>query len=329
MKKLFASFAILLLSSVIFAQTTSQLFTATYKFATEKSDAWEVRNASFKTIDLLSEQYVFTGSFAVKLIGMTRYDFTCSVVCNGNDFSVTLSNVSSIPCDKNWVGSKSVSPAKTPDKVSIQYAAQMKTEIQNRLKNISESDGNAFVKSCITNRNMLDIMYGSFSLTKGKFVQILSKYKLLEDEEIITNQDILLLVARNSDAGDFARFLQENNLINRDEIVTNTKIISAVAANSTNDLQFERFLTNAGLIGKKVTLKIDYKNIETKSWMFNELSNYKYIVSGEAPSAFISLGTNDEKYIDYKEGKEIEITGTIAKISNPDNFGVLFISIAE
>ena len=96
MKKLFL-FGLLMIMSVccIFGQIDSKkLFLATNSFVTEESDDWKIYDGKFTVMDTINEEYTFDGGFVVKiLVGSSRYDFTCTVKNEGDDFIETLISV--------------------------------------------------------------------------------------------------------------------------------------------------------------------------------------------------------------------------------------------
>lgn len=302
--------------------STPKFFAGVYNFATEASDSWRIYDADFETINPVSDSYSFTGGFVVKFLGLTRYNFKCDIVKQGDDFSVKLSDVSSFVCDKNGIKKSTSSIAKTPENVAVQYAAQMKDEIKNRIDKITEEDARDFLVSYLLDEN------NSYSTGKnpGAFVDFLARNNLLNDE-FLTNTSILIRIANNSATGDFASFLYDNKLTEKENVVNNTKVIAAVARNSSNELQFERYLTKTNLIGKKITLPIVFKKIDKSAALIGERS--KYLVTAESASSVVFYATNNEDFIDYAPNKTTEITGTIKSIKSDGFTGVITIILVE
>lgn len=107
MKKLAAVVAALLLAGAAFAQDSAKAFFAgLYAFATDNpNDGKEIYDARFITADTVNEEYSFSGWLLQKTVGYSRYDFVCSVKNNGDDFTLTVTNMRSYPCDR--AGNKS------------------------------------------------------------------------------------------------------------------------------------------------------------------------------------------------------------------------------
>ena len=113
MKKLLG----VLISALLFVSGFAQerkLISGVYNFATEESADWSIIEPTFKSVDPVSEKFVFTASCTVKaLLGLNRYDFTCTVAKQNDDFSVDLSDMTSYACDKNFKMLKKDSRYKT------------------------------------------------------------------------------------------------------------------------------------------------------------------------------------------------------------------------
>ena len=191
MKKLFL-FSLLMIMSVccIFGQVDSKkLLTATHSFVTEQSEDWEIVDGNFTYIDTIGEEYTFSGGFIVKiLVGSSRYDFTCTVKNDGDDFTVTIPEMQSYACDKNGKIIKNGTIMKTSSKVAEQYAAQMKDEITKRMNAISDVEA-SFTKVA-TSPEVLDILPQSMSeLAVKKFVEKNVNGKTVELDIILDSID--------------------------------------------------------------------------------------------------------------------------------------------
>lgn len=171
MKKLITLFAALLTSAALFAGTPAKdLLAGVYDFATQESKTWKIYDGYFKSIDISEEEYVFTGSFIVKiLIGNSRYDFTCTVKNGDDDFTVELSNMISYACDKKGNKLPNGDKYNTATNVASQYAAQMKDEIKNRIKSFADIEAQytktvtnpAFVE--VASKSMTDLAFKKFA----------------------------------------------------------------------------------------------------------------------------------------------------------------------
>ncbi len=175
MKKLFLSLAAIIVGSFMFAATSSKdLLLGTYDFATVPSANWEVFDAVFTNIDTIGEEYTFAGGFKVKiLLGYSRYDFTCTVKNGADDFTVELSNVCSYAIDKNGNKLKNAKEMATSESVASQYAAQMKTEIKNRIDNfVKNGNTEEAYTTLITSPAVVNTISKSMSdLAMKKFVE--------------------------------------------------------------------------------------------------------------------------------------------------------------
>lgn len=165
MKKIVSFVVGLLMVSAIFAQSSKKLIAGVYNFATESSDSWEIVEPKFTSVDPISEKFSFDGGFIIKnIIGLSRYDFTCSIVKQNDDFSVELSNMNTYACDKNGKIVKKGSKYKVGSKVASQYAQQMKDEINTRLTswtdeeyetNLSKAVTSPFILACVAKNSTL------------------------------------------------------------------------------------------------------------------------------------------------------------------------------
>lgn len=134
MKKLAVVVAALLLAGAAFAQDSGKAFFAgLYAFATDKSnDGKDIYDARFLTADTMNEEYMFSGWLAQKMITNIRYDFVCAVKNNGDDFTVSISDMRSYACDSHG--------KKTKGKINVsagyvvkQFENVFKEEIKNKI----------------------------------------------------------------------------------------------------------------------------------------------------------------------------------------------------
>lgn len=173
MKKLVNLILTLFMTTALFAQTDAKkLLAGTFDFATEESDTWKIIDPSFKTVDPNAGKYVFTGSFVTKIVlGLSRYDFTCTVAKNGDDFTVDLSDMCSYACDKNYKIVKKGNKYVTSAKVASEYAKQIRTEIFERMNSWSDEDYSANLSKAVTSPFILDCVANCSALVFKKFVK--------------------------------------------------------------------------------------------------------------------------------------------------------------
>ena len=193
MKKLFL-FGLLMIMSVccIFGQIDSKkLFVATNSFVTEASDDWKIYDGKFTSLDTINEEYTFDGGFIVKiLVGSSRYDFTCTVKNEGDDFSVSISDMKSYACDKNGKIIKNGSIMNTSSRVAEQYAAQMKDEIKARMNEISDAELDARYTKVAAHPATLNLLTETMSeLALKKFVEKNVNGKTVELEIVLESID--------------------------------------------------------------------------------------------------------------------------------------------
>jgi hypothetical protein len=171
-KLLFTALLIITSVCVAFGQVDSKnLLIGTNSFITEESADWKIYDGAFTSVDPMSEEYTFVGGFVIKgLVGLSRYDFICTVKNEGNDFSVSISDLESYACDKNGKIIKSGTVRKSSANVASQYAAQMKTEIQNRMNSISDTE--TMYTKIVTSPNVLNTISNTMTeLAFKKFVE--------------------------------------------------------------------------------------------------------------------------------------------------------------
>lgn len=147
MKKLLLILATLLINAALFAGTPAKDFlTGVYDFATKESSTWKIYDGNFCSIDTTAEEYVFT---------------------------VELTDVVSYACDKNGKKLGSSKASKTSSNVANQYAAQMKTEISNRIEAFQKSGNvDAEYTKIVTNPSFVNVISKSMSdLAMKKFVE--------------------------------------------------------------------------------------------------------------------------------------------------------------
>lgn len=173
MKKLMVLVLSLLMTGSLFAQGVSRkLISGVYNFATEKSDTWAIYEPTFTSVDPVANVFVFKGSFVVKaLIGLSRYDFTCTIVEKNEDFDVTLTDMCSYACDKNLQIVKKGSKYKTSDKVAGEYAKQIKDEILNRMTSWSDDEYELMLNNAITSPIILNCVANNSALVFKKYLK--------------------------------------------------------------------------------------------------------------------------------------------------------------
>lgn len=172
MKKLMAFVASLFVAASVFAQSGRNLLAGVYNFATESSKTWTIYDANFTSIDTIAEKYVFDASFVIKIaIGLSRYDFTCTVAKDGDDFTVDLTNMESYAVDKNLKIVKSGSKYPSSNRVASEYAKQMKTEIQTRMKSWKDAEYQANLDKAVTSPAVLNCVAKNSALVFKKFLK--------------------------------------------------------------------------------------------------------------------------------------------------------------
>lgn len=172
MKKLISFVAALFVAATVFAQAgNKKLLAGVYDFATEPSKTWTIYDANFVSADPIAEKYVFDASFVVKIaIGLSRYDFTCTVAKQGDDFTVELSDMVSYACDKNLNIVKKGSVYNTAPRVSGEYAKQIKAEIEERMASWSDDEYNEKLTKAVTSPVILSNVAKNSALAFKKFV---------------------------------------------------------------------------------------------------------------------------------------------------------------
>lgn len=154
-----------------------KLISGVYNFATEKSDSWTIYDPYFVSIDVTNEKYVFTASFVVgNIVGLTRYDFTCTVTKQGDDFKIDLTDMSSYACDKDLKKVKAGSSYKTSEKVAGEYAKQMKAEILLRIASWSDDEYTQNLNKAVTSPIILNCIANNSALVFKKFI---SDYEII------------------------------------------------------------------------------------------------------------------------------------------------------
>lgn len=171
MKKMIVLIATLLMSGVLFAQSNKKLIAGVYDFASVPSETWTIYEPTFKTVDPINEKYIFTASFVIKLlVGLSRYDFTCTIAKENEDFSVELTDMRSYACDKNLKIVKKGSVYKTSTKVAAEYAKQIKDEIKNRMDSWTEEEYNQKLNTAVTAPMILGSVAKNSGLVFKKFI---------------------------------------------------------------------------------------------------------------------------------------------------------------
>lgn len=171
MKKVIVALCSMLLSFGLFAQANRKLISAVYDFATVPSEAWTLYETNFTTIDPVADKYSFTGAFVIKnIIGLAKYDFTCDIVKDGEDFNVQLSNMRTYACDRNLKIVPKGSVYKVENRVSNEYSKRMKTEISTRLSSWSEEQYNAKLDAAVTSPIVLNCVANGSALVFKKFI---------------------------------------------------------------------------------------------------------------------------------------------------------------
>lgn len=184
MKKKFTGIILsLLMAYAVFAQDSKSLFTGVYDFATQASDSWKIYDGTFTKIDFAENEYSFMGGFVVKLLTSARYDFVCTVKGTGDDFDVSLTNMSSYSCDKNGNMLKNAKTMNTSANVAKQYASQMKEEIKARISKLSEEQLEQKYFETISYPPVLKVFTASMSdLAAKKFIESNINGKIVEFE---------------------------------------------------------------------------------------------------------------------------------------------------
>ncbi|MCR4733812.1 MAG: hypothetical protein K5829_02255 [Treponema sp.] len=173
MKKFTAIVVSLLMACALFAQSGSKkLISGVYNFATEESDSWTIYEPVFKSVDPIAEKFVFKGAFIIKaLIGTSKYDFTCTIAKQNEDFNVSLTDMCFYACDKNLKILRTGKKYKVGDKLANEYAKQMKEEILKRMSNWSDEEYEEKFNNAITAPTILSCIANNSSLVFKKFIK--------------------------------------------------------------------------------------------------------------------------------------------------------------
>lgn len=172
MKKLFTLLCLIAAGNILFAQTESRkLLSGVYSLAFETTDNWEILQPGFTKVNPVNDQYEFIGGFTVKnIVGYVRYDFTCTIEKASSDFSVKLKNMNSYSCSKDGVRTNGAKTYATSDKVAGEYAKQMKSEIQSRMKKWSDKEYNDVLNKAVTSPAILKGVSKNSKLIYKKFL---------------------------------------------------------------------------------------------------------------------------------------------------------------
>lgn len=173
MKKILVVLIATIFVTSVFAQANSKkLIAGVYDFATVESSDWTIIEPTFKSVDPIAEKFVFTASFAVKaILGLNRYDFTCTVAKENDDFSVELTDMCSYACDKNYKIVKKGSKYNTSARVAGEYAKQIKDEISKRMTNWSDEEYNQKLSNAVTAPMILGCVANNSALVFKKFIK--------------------------------------------------------------------------------------------------------------------------------------------------------------
>ncbi|MCR5620556.1 MAG: hypothetical protein K6G18_01750 [Treponema sp.] len=174
MKRILAVLLGALVSVSALAQTDSRkLIAGVYDFATVASKEWNIMNPSFKAIDPAKEKIVFKGSFLEKgLPGLyDKYDFTCTVAREADDFSVLVTELSSVVVTKNMNRSKNSKRLTWSDATAAKYAPKMKAEISKRMASWTDAEYEQKLNEAVTSPMLLGGIGSGNALAFKKFIK--------------------------------------------------------------------------------------------------------------------------------------------------------------
>lgn len=173
MKRLLVVLFAALVSVSAFAQAGSRkLVAGVYDFVTVPSAEWSIIEPSFKTVDPVKERIVFMGSFVEKgLPGFFhKYDFTCTVARNNDDFSVEITNLTSVLCDRR-MRQRSADRTSWTSATAGKYAEKMKADISKRMASWSDAEYETKLNDAVTSPMLLGGVESGNALAFKKFIK--------------------------------------------------------------------------------------------------------------------------------------------------------------
>lgn len=178
MKRLFAVLFTALVSLSAFAQVGSKkLIAGVYDFLTADSKKWYVVEPDIQFIDPVLEKIVFTGSFVEFSLGFfEKYDFTCIVVRQGDDFSLEITDLTSLLHGLDMKPRPKAELLTWPKRTREKYAKKMKEEISKRMKGWSEAEYEQKLNDAVTSPIVLAGAARSNNLAFKKFIE---EYKVI------------------------------------------------------------------------------------------------------------------------------------------------------
>ena len=292
-----------LISVSAFAQTESRkLIAGVYDFVTVKSKNWNILEPDFQFIDSVTEKIVFTASFVEKgLPGLcSKYDFTCTVARESNDFNVEITELTSLVCDKKLRPTRNSELLVWPSVTQEKYAAKMKDEISKRMSSWSDAE------------------------YEQKF------------NEAVTSPLVLAGAARSNTVA-FKNFMKDYQVIGRS---VNTKIYTTdVHEEAKSSKGYSYCVSGKGLCGH-ITCKYELKEAYFKEPQYSDImvyTNNNSVISLKPAKRKTPTGRK-EAYIenaydyDVTTGSVYAIKGTIKDVSQNDADAankICFIEISE
>lgn len=294
MKKLLLGFVTGLIGlATISAQNIPEgreLFPAVYDFATDYEKAWTV--AKITNFDVQNNDYSVTG-YAVSGKGITlhRDDYKVGIKKNGNSFTVTISDYTTVSCDKNG---KILAKAKKIPKTkgaANQLSGFIAKDISERLSTWTNEEYQSKVDVVVTNPEFLKTLSEkSSNLYTSRFVK---KYSI-EGKQVKLSL-VLKSIKENSLKDDqFLKYASQLTGEAKPEEATYEFIISGYIS----DNPFAEMIEDSGL------------SIITPDEIANR---YR--------SSNVVFYTNNEEFVEKQEGDVFEIQGTIKKLSFNDTTG--------
>lgn len=267
-----------------------ELFPAVYDFATDYENAWTF--AKITNFDVQNNDYSVTG-YAVSGKGITlhRDDYKVGIKKDGNTFTVTISDYTTVACDKSG---KILAKAKKMSKskgAANQLSGFIAKDISERLSKWSNEEYQQKVDVVITNPEFLGILSEkSSNLYVSRFVK---KYGI-EGKEV--KLSLVLKSIKENPLKDDQILKYANKLSGAEP--TEEETYDFVVSGYISNNPFASMIEEGGL------------SIITPDEIANR---YK--------SSNVVFYTNNEELIEKQEGDVFEIQGTIKKLSFNDTTG--------
>lgn len=289
MKRILAVLLGALVSVSAFAQTESRkLIAGIYDFVTAPTKEWIVIEPDIQFIDPITERIVFTASFVKKgLPGFLRkYDFACEVTRENDDFSLKITELTSISCDRNLKPTKNSELSVWPEITCEKTAKQMKDEISERMSKWSDA-----------------------------------KYEERFNDAVTS--PLILAGAARSNTVAFNNFIKDYQVIGRS--VTTRLYTTDVHEEAKSSKGYSYCISGKGLCGH-ITCKYELKDAYFKEPQYADLMVYTNKNSAislkpakrKTPTGRKEAYTENAYDYDVTTGSEYKVDGTIKEVSQND-----------